>query len=336
MKYITLFAFLMFASSICIGQNHLFDSYEIQINQSYRYNGPPSQEAIQGAFDILYNNFGQKKFNRKISYNANDWSNDVIKFLKVDFENIPLLNEPDLKSDNLSVIGFTKTGEFLQFIEYKQESVKIERPGGWQLQNYGDWYQVKTLNGEYGWIFAKPYGLDYAFASVVEKVIPKPIDSSNKSDFPIGTIIIVVVIILGIIVFVSSLGSSTTSTTTYDSSSYSSPSYDSGDSSSGSYSASSNDSEDSSNDNFINDEEEVEHGTRRCLDCDNIYVGYITEAFAAERGNGECSDCHGTGISSSDWLVKAATFRQEGDIPCEKCSGTGQCQNCGGNGRVYY
>lgn len=335
MKHITLLGILIFVNTICIGQNHLFNKFENEMNQVYGYNGPPVQVATQGAFDILYKKFGRNKNNRTISFNVSDWPSDVSRFIRIDYDNIPLLNQSNLKGDNLKVIGFTKTGELLQFIEYRQEGVKIERPGGWRLRSYGDWYHVKTLNGESSWIFGKPFGLEYAYASVVEKVNPMLVANSSEtnSSFPFGTTIILGIVLIGIVVIVSSLSSSTPSAPSYGSGSYSSYS----DSSYSSYSSEYDSNENSVSDSNLEIPEEYytnSGSSSRCKDCQSID---LSGWGLTSKGNGRCRECNGSGHDlATEALVQFFTLGLEDDKrDCNTCYGTGQCQSCGGTGIVY-
>lgn len=223
MKNIVLFTILLLTNTICIGRNHLFDAYEKQVKENYGLDkSPPILEGIQGAYNVLQKKFGQTN-DRSVSYNIGDWSSNITKFVKVN-DNIPILSHTDFKDDNLHVIGFTKAGEILQFIDEKHEWVKIVNPLHWELQNFGDWYQIKTRNGEYGWIFAKPYGLNYSFASVIVKAVTKPIKSNSKSssNFPFGSIIIIIIAVIALVILVSILNASTSSIKSNNSNSYSS------------------------------------------------------------------------------------------------------------------
>lgn len=56
-------------------------------------------------------------------------------------------------------------------------------------------------------------------------------------------------------------------------------------------------------------------------------------------GDGRCVKCWGSGINhvkeAIDMTIEAVTGIEYEDPPCETCSGTGQCQSCGGEGFVY-
>lgn len=85
--------------------------------------------------------------------------------------------------------------------------------------------------------------------------------------------------------------------------------------------------------------------TKRCPDCD----GYDGVIFT--EGNKKCKFCHGTG-KKEDWsglvnlipgamiinsVVENLAGKSEKDLEdCPECSGTGQCQTCGGEGIVHY
>lgn len=68
----------------------------------------------------------------------------------------------------------------------------------------------------------------------------------------------------------------------------------------------------------------------KCPDCDSIVIDPFDE-----RGNGVCSACHGGGVGGPlDEFVDATNPFGEGHVKCYKCHGTGQCQTCGGTGKV--
>lgn len=148
-------------------------------------NNVPTYTA-QDAMNILYDEFGKSKFKRRISYNINDWRVDIDLFLKMDCENIPILSEDNFEDKNLQVLGFTKSGEILQYIEFKNEGVKINNPLDWGPRNYGEWYKVKTLNGEYGWVFTRPYGQNYSYGTLVKRCKPGAIKITSVSSDSYG------------------------------------------------------------------------------------------------------------------------------------------------------
>lgn len=70
---------------------------------------------------------------------------------------------------------------------------------------------------------------------------------------------------------------------------------------------------------------------RECPDCDGTDMGL----FTFSKGNGLCKCCHGNGYAND--LNEAISLMLVGErIDCDCCSGTGQCQSCGGSGYEYY
>jgi len=65
----------------------------------------------------------------------------------------------------------------------------------------------------------------------------------------------------------------------------------------------------------------------QCFDCDNVRIN-----FFVDEGNGKCDKCHGSGLGDALDQFSANLVNEESK--CEKCAGTGQCQNCGGTGTV--
>lgn len=62
----------------------------------------------------------------------------------------------------------------------------------------------------------------------------------------------------------------------------------------------------------------------QCPDCDNIVI-----LSFPERGNGECSRCHGTG---EVWALD--TPLTGNNDPCHECDGSGVCVTCSGSGEI--
>jgi len=78
----------------------------------------------------------------------------------------------------------------------------------------------------------------------------------------------------------------------------------------------------------------VSKADKQCPNCDNIS---LSKGLFDTYGNGRCSECHGSGHDAhAEFLVGMATLGLEGtNYPCKYCSGTGQCQMCGGSGRIW-
>ena len=73
-------------------------------------------------------------------------------------------------------------------------------------------------------------------------------------------------------------------------------------------------------------------GQRECPDCAGPDLGTL---FGG-KGNGKCHDCRGEGkiYGIEDIVSGLAGF--DNFHTCRQCSGTGQCQTCGGTGYQYY
>jgi len=64
----------------------------------------------------------------------------------------------------------------------------------------------------------------------------------------------------------------------------------------------------------------------KCPDCDGDSMLDPTG-----RGNGKCSECHGSGgeLDPLDGLAEALSNSPQ---TCKECGGSGDCQTCGGDG----
>lgn len=69
--------------------------------------------------------------------------------------------------------------------------------------------------------------------------------------------------------------------------------------------------------------------SRQCPDCDGPDLGSLFN-----KGDGRCRECHGTGVDEVSSIFNSLVDAEKDR--CRVCSGTGQCQTCGGTGYEYY
>ena len=75
-------------------------------------------------------------------------------------------------------------------------------------------------------------------------------------------------------------------------------------------------------------------GAKECTDCANPDIEHIS--IFGGKGDGRCSECRGEGTICDIGDVISGLAGFDNFHECEKCSGTGQCQTCGGTGFEYY
>jgi hypothetical protein len=164
----------------------------------------------------------QKVLQRQITFSVADWRSELTQFVRVEKDNIPILGEPILTASTIDVIGLTKSGEILQFVD-KRETIKIRNPLGWEGVDSGVWYKVKLLDGKEGWIFAKPTYQSSLLATYFERnVIKQPqmqegkktIKQPQKQEHG-AVYLIVIVATVAIILFFKSFGDRKTSSSSY-------------------------------------------------------------------------------------------------------------------------
>ena len=177
-----------------------------------------SPMTVQDAMAILHSDFGYENSSRKIANNISDWQ-DGENFLKMDYDDIPILNETDFNAEDLKIVGFTKSGEILQLIQYgdMSNSPGLRNPlGSSKLDNTGEWAYVKTLEGEYGWILIRPVSQSYSYGSEVKKIIPvethtyyqqpgndQSTGDKGKPEFGVNIIIAIIIIVILFFVIIS-------------------------------------------------------------------------------------------------------------------------------------
>ena len=64
----------------------------------------------------------------------------------------------------------------------------------------------------------------------------------------------------------------------------------------------------------------------RCDDCDDVTF----DLPWAQKGNGKCSRCHGTGSEPEDLPLPLPPV----EPPCRRCGGSGVCPTCDGEGII--
>lgn len=69
---------------------------------------------------------------------------------------------------------------------------------------------------------------------------------------------------------------------------------------------------------------------KRCPDCDAV----DSWALYCDKGNGECSYCHGTGKDLSSDILNALNPFYQVDNDCPECSGSKVCRTCRGEGYI--
>ncbi len=69
-----------------------------------------------------------------------------------------------------------------------------------------------------------------------------------------------------------------------------------------------------------------------CPDCNHKN----RPSWEGVHGDGECANCNGKGkIGQFDLMSILPGMDSVNDYTCDECSGTGQCQTCGGTGWEY-
>jgi hypothetical protein len=63
----------------------------------------------------------------------------------------------------------------------------------------------------------------------------------------------------------------------------------------------------------------------KCPDCNSIKINPFID-----EGDGKCDKCLGTGLGGALDQVVSSLVHERSE--CDYCSGTGQCQTCGGTG----
>lgn len=277
---------------------------------------------------------GNRGFQRRVSYSADDWppnSGDLVRVNQVD---VPLLETPSFIEPKLRISGIGRKGEVFQLLERRQLLFIINPLSGeWRAPNgNGVWARIRAIDGTEGWVFAGTRTAPVAYLSLIGR---------QTVSAPSPFWIVEVGLLVGLLVFLlfasvrsrrskPSPQNERTSPTTSSSTSYDYPSY------SGSDRQRIVDEEDDEETDrssgtsrqskgLIDLAEDLWEQTvyipklRKCPDCD----GDAT-FDPQETGNGVCSECHGSG-----WNLDPLENEE-----CPACGGEKKCQTCRGKGHI--
>jgi|GEM_PF-6218833 len=132
-----------------------------------------AEQAMDIIVEALHKKLRGEELQRKAVFTVENWPQNVIRFVKVEKNNMPILGEPNLTVPTLNVVGLTKFGEILQFLE-ERRITELSNPFGWEGVSNGVWYKVRLSDrNKEGWIFARPEGQNLPFATYFKR---KPIN----------------------------------------------------------------------------------------------------------------------------------------------------------------
>lgn len=141
------------------------------------------EEAFRQIEDAYHRRASETEIKRRVSFKIEDWGENVYKFVRADRSGVPILGSTSLEGQTLAILGITKQGEILAFIK-STKMVTFLNPLSRAPDTSGLWYQVRTLGGHTGWIFAEPSS-GGKFASFIQNPVPPPRTqrTQRKSEF---------------------------------------------------------------------------------------------------------------------------------------------------------
>ncbi|MFZ1935260.1 MAG: SHD1 domain-containing protein [Thermoguttaceae bacterium] len=114
------------------------------------------EEANSLIVDRLCQYTGSRDVPRQKSTRPADWPK-AKKLVRVEQDNVPILDAPDLAASNLNIFGVASVGEVFALVDQKSV-LALMNPLGSTPDQSGLWYKVQMLDGKQGWIFAEPQG----------------------------------------------------------------------------------------------------------------------------------------------------------------------------------
>jgi len=98
---------------------------------------------------------GPELSKRLITTDPKSFPDKNANYIKINKDGLIIFKETSIPSEsgNVIVYGVTRVGEVLQYIERKHQVVLIN-PLSNDIDTTGYWYQVKTVDGYVGWIYA--------------------------------------------------------------------------------------------------------------------------------------------------------------------------------------
>jgi hypothetical protein len=124
---------------------------------------------------------------------------DSSKYLKVLRRDVPVLAEPNIGADNLTVLGLAQSGEYFPVLEERETMYTLQNPLSRRPNNGGKWCKIQTAAGQTGWIMAQPTG-SKSFADIVQRPVPAQF-VPPPSDTGLSGAIFIFVVVAGLVVF---------------------------------------------------------------------------------------------------------------------------------------
>ncbi len=114
---------------------------------------------------------------RPTSVDQEDWPRNTQFFVRVQQDNVALLSMPDISTKVPECVAIARAGEIYQYLGTKEQPVRLHNPFDRGPFNDGTWFRVKSLDGQEGWIFAKPAHDNVILAARFERIttfVPVP------------------------------------------------------------------------------------------------------------------------------------------------------------------
>lgn len=274
------------------------------------------------AYNILCNRFSNTTEPHYACYSLNSLPPQTEQYFIITDQKVTLLNTPNFLADDLKVIAIAEPGEMFPLVDI------VSNPSTINLstlpQSSGDWFVTK-INDKLAYLKIESTYNSKGYAAKYDLIKPKTSsqtreEKTNYSNTSITAtsnytwvIIIFCILVVLFFIFLMCISTSQPQKPKVNNSYYegTNTSYDT--------------RYDSNSNNNNNIEVETESEFIQCPSCDGPHDGL----FSINRGNGICSYCHGDGLERdlADIFVSTKT-------KCKECSGTMQCQRCGGTGRI--
>lgn len=123
------------------------------------------------------------------------------KYATISRKELPVLTEPNITTDNLTILGLARSGEYFPVLDEVEMMATLGNPLSSRPSNAGKWCKVQIASGQSGWILAEPIGMgSWAFAQIVQR--PQPVTrAAVATTADSGGSAIGVIIVLGLVLF---------------------------------------------------------------------------------------------------------------------------------------
>ena len=159
------------------------------------------RDTMDGALDLILQGYKRCYADRAAQPIGFRSVPQTAKYMVVTRTELPVLGEPNISADQLTLVGIARAGEYYPVLDEVETVYTLSNPLSRRPNNGGKWCKVQTSGGQIGWILAEPFGMgSKAFAQVV-RAPPPPSASTATTDPGNAAPTLAMIVVLGTGIF---------------------------------------------------------------------------------------------------------------------------------------